>query len=305
MRNEHDDKDENKSLVKHSPSSDDGGFAGWTDEVEGDDRPQGAGVIQGKKLKFKDAKWVDRDNNDIPPDLEVAAVGIGRFVQRWEDGTAIETISVAAGAPFPDVDAMNEKIPRETWEDGPSGQPQGPYQACSVVYFIDLKTMDQYSFPAPTVTIGSSIAVRELRKTIVWMQKYRGANVFPIVKLSKAWMPTRHGGRMRPDFVKTGRWVRLGGGGDQVEALAPPSEVQQQLEDFAKPAEPELPLKEVQEPSLQEEMNDAIPDYDQPDLGLSEKATPPLPPARRNHKSKPGGKLKPRKAPAKNILDAG
>jgi hypothetical protein len=310
---DHNDDQEKRDLVKRAPSDiDDGGFAGWTDEVEGDDRPQGAGVIQGTKLKFKDAKWFGRDEKEIPSDLELAAVAVGRYLQKWEDKKPIETKSIAAGELFPDVDAMNEKIPRKEWVDGPNGEPhaQGPYQTTSVFYFVDLKTMDQYSFPAPTVTIGSSIAVRELRKTIVWMQKYRGANVYPIVKLSKTWMKTRYagGGRMRPHFEIL-RWVRLGGESVEAEALPPPSSetAQQQLDNFGKKAEPELPLKKVQEPTLQEEIGEDLNNFNDPlpeDLGEPKKAAAPLPPARRNHK-KSTEKSAPKKAPPKNILGAG
>src|SRR5215470_4244499 len=37
-------------------------FAGWTDEVEGYDQPQNAGIIQGNLIKFtNEATWVLRD----------------------------------------------------------------------------------------------------------------------------------------------------------------------------------------------------------------------------------------------------
>jgi hypothetical protein len=69
-------------------------------------------------------------------------------------------------------------------------------------------------------------------------------------------MNTRYGGRFRPHFEIT-RWVSLGGEGGQVEAL-PPSPPPRPLQTAA---QPEVPLKEVKEPSLAEDMGDEIPDF--------------------------------------------
>jgi hypothetical protein len=41
------------------------GFTGWEDSVEGVERPEGAGLIQGTFLKFSNtAQWVTRDEDD-------------------------------------------------------------------------------------------------------------------------------------------------------------------------------------------------------------------------------------------------
>jgi hypothetical protein len=303
-------------IIKKDPTNIDDGFAGWTDNVEGSERPQGAGVIQGVKIKFgNDATWLERDDNEMPPNLELVAVAIGRYVQRWQDQQPIETIPIASEQPFPDIEAMNEKVPRKEWTDGPDGKPRGPYQACSVVYLVNLNTMDRYSFPAPTVTIGSSIAVRELRDKIMWMRRLRGLNTYPVVVLSDTFFPTRFGGRQRPHF-KIVRWIRLDGEGGQVEALPPPTAKERQPDMFAKSAdEPaqqttsqsDLPLNEVKEPSLAEELNDKIPDFESEKAESPKAAAQPLPNPRRNHK-KPPAKTSAKKPPPKrasNILDAG
>jgi hypothetical protein len=58
-------------------------FAGWDDSVEGVDRPEGAGVIQGSLVKFSNtATWLTRDGDELPADLELVVVDIGRIVQR-------------------------------------------------------------------------------------------------------------------------------------------------------------------------------------------------------------------------------
>src|SRR6516164_9260835 len=121
-------------VVKKDPTSIDG-FAGWEDGVEGDDRPEGTGVIQGNLIKFSNqATWVTRDGDELPADLELVAVDVGRVVQRWQDQAPIETIVLEPHQKFPDVKAMNEKVPKKEWVEGPDGQMRGPYQAQHILY---------------------------------------------------------------------------------------------------------------------------------------------------------------------------
>jgi hypothetical protein len=208
---------------------------------------------------------------------------------------------------------MNEKVPRKEWVEGPSGELRGPWQAQHVLYLLDVGPMDKYTFA--TGTTGGRIAIRELRDKLVWMRRLRGPNVYPVITLADKFMNTRFGGRQRPFFVIK-RWVRLGGEGGEVEALPPPSLPPQTQPDlFAKPAgqsQSDLPLNEVKEPSLKEEMGDEIPFNDPiPDLGKAESlkaAAPPLPTARRNLKKPPaktGAKKPAPKRRPPNILDAG
>jgi hypothetical protein len=275
-------------------------FAGWEDGVEGDDRPQGAGVIQGTLVKFtNEAQWVTRDGDELPADLEPVVVDVGRVVQKWQDQAPVKTIILEPHQKFPDIEEMNDNTPRDEWVEGPDGKLRGPWQAQHILYLLDLKTMDKFTFP--TGTAGGRIAVRDLRDKIVWCRKYRGANTYPVITLSDVFFPTRFGGRQRPHF-KIVRWIRLGGEGGEVEALPPPSTP------AAKPApqttaEPELPLTTVKEPSLAEELNDDIPEFeDKP----SPKASPPRPTARRNLKKSPAkSRTKITGKSKRNILDAG
>ena len=116
-------------IVKKPPNVIDN-FAGWDDGIEGDDRPQGAGIIQGTLVKFtNEAMWVTRDGDELPPDLELIAVDVGRVVQRWQDAQPVETIILEPHQLFPDIEEMNEKVPRKEWVEGPDGQPRGPWQA--------------------------------------------------------------------------------------------------------------------------------------------------------------------------------
>src|SRR6516225_6216411 len=262
-------------IVKKDAASIDN-FAGWEDGVEGDDRPEGAGIIQGTLIKFtNEGKWVTRDGEELPTNLELVAANVNRVVQKWSEGQPVETIILEPHQKFPDVEEMNEKVPKKEWVEGPDGNMRGPWQAQHILYLLDPKTMDKFTFP--TGTVGGRIGIRELVDKTTWMRRLRGPNVYAVVLLSDTFMNTKWGGRQRPHF-KIVRWVRLGGEGGEVQALSPPaspSPTQQA------PVQPELPLKEVQEPSLKEEMSDEIPFNDAvPDLGKAETpkaSAPPLP----------------------------
>jgi hypothetical protein len=278
-------------IIKKDPTSIDN-FAGWEDGVEGDDRPQGAGIIQGTLIKFtNEATWVTRDGEELPADLELVAVNVNRVVQKWWDQQPVETIILKSHEKFPDIKKMNEKTPRGEWVEGRNkGEMVGPWQAQHILYLLDPKTMDKYTFP--TGTDGGRIAVGELRDKLVWMRRLRGPNVYPVVTLSDTFFPTRFGGRQRPHF-KIVRWVSLGGEGGQIEALPPPTAKERQPDMFAKSAnepapqttsQPDLPLNEVKEPSLAEELNDEIPDFGNENAESPKAAAPPLPNSRRNLK---------------------
>ena len=245
-------------------------FEGWEDGVEGHDRPQGAGVIQGTSVKFtNDSTWVTRDKIELESNLELVAVDVARVVQKWEDGSPIETIVLEPHQKFPDIESMNEAIPRDQWVEGPDGKPRGPWQAQHILYMVDLMTMEKYTFA--TGTVGGRIAIGELRDKLVWMRRVRGLNVYAVIVLRDKFMNTRFGGRQRP-FFSIVRWVKLGTEGGDVAALPAP----------ATPVADSPSL--VLEPSLKEELNDSIDDL--PGLGTAE--TPPKKPA------------KPGKAAAKN-----
>jgi hypothetical protein len=292
-------------IVKKEPTNIVDNFEGWEDGVEGDDRPEGAGVIQGTLIKFtNERKWVTRDGDQLPADFELVIVDVSRVVQKWQDQQPVETIILEPHQKFPDIKEMNAKVPEEEWGEGPDGEPRGPWQAQHIVYLLDLNTMDKYTFP--TGTNGGRRAIRDLRDKLVWMRKLRGANVYPVVTLSDTFMPTQWGGRQRPHFIVK-RWVRLGGEGGEVEALPSPKPVTAPLTE--KSAQAELPLSEVQEPSLKEELNDEIPDFSKSETkpaNKPNKASPPRPTARREFK-KPATKASARSPSRKRLanLDAG
>ena len=220
------------------------GFAGFEDEVEGATQPESRGVIRGTCVKFtNEAMWVASDDEELPAELELIVVDIGRVVQKWKSGQPIETIVLAPGAKFPDVNELNAAVPQTEWEEGPDGKPRGPWQAQFVVYLLNGETMDRYTFP--TGTTGGAIAVRDLVDRTNWMRRFRGPGVFPIVFLTDVFMRTRFGGRQRPHFdIK--RWVKLGDDGTALPAAETP-------------LLPDQGAQEVKAPTAKEATGDSIP----------------------------------------------
>jgi hypothetical protein len=186
------------------------------DHADGEAR---SSVIKGRLVKFSnDAAWLINDDEELPGDLELVAVDIVRVVQKWRDKAPVETRILAPDEKFPDIKQLNAETPRSEWVEGPDGELRGPWQSQHIVYLLDIKTMDTYSFA--TGTVGGAIAVRDLRERTSWMRRMRGSNVFPVVTVSDVFMNTRFGGRQRPHF-KIRRWVSFGGNGGLSVAESP------------------------------------------------------------------------------------
>jgi hypothetical protein len=200
----------------------------------------------------------------------LVAVEVKRVVQKWRDQTPVETRILEPGEPFPDMDELNDETPRAEWEEK-FGKLCGPWQAQHVLYLLCLLTMEMFTFP--TGTDGGRIAIRELRDKLVWMQRLRGSDVYALVTLSDTFFPTGFGGRQRPHF-KIGRWVRLGGKSEAPELV--PGPTSPTTPPIAAPAKQvELPLSNVAEPTLKEDLNDSIDDI----LNAVDTPSPPAKPA--------------------------
>ena len=262
MRDSSDDEPEKKNL----PATVDG-FDDVEDGVEGADEQRSDRVIQGERLTFSnDFVWLTGDDEEFPEERELLVVDTVKVVQKWVNQLPVEAIVVTPGHKWPDVDKLNDVCPKTEWGEDFNGKPRGPWQKTRVTYFIDLNTMEKFTWPASTV--GGDICIREFRDKVANMRKFRGARVFAIVKLGDAYMHTRFGGRQRPD-LKIARWIMLGPDGTALPApstpsLLPASSGKSQLDDFAKSAEPtkeakptaETPagFQTIDEPSLSEQM---------------------------------------------------
>jgi hypothetical protein len=204
--------------------------------VEGDEQR----VIQGAIVKFtNEATWTTKDEEDLPADQELIATGICRVLQKWIDHLPEETRVLAPGENV-DLEALNEAVPKDQWVEGPDGKPRGPFQCQYLLYLLDPKTMDKYTYA--TGTTGGGMAVRDLRDKVKWMRAMRGQNVFAVVTLSDKHMKTKFGGRQRPHFVVV-RWIALGG--DNANATALPA--------TGAGGGGAVVLREIEAPSLAEE----------------------------------------------------
>jgi|SRR5215831_15137893 len=210
-----------KNNTALTPIDERDGFAGFEDDVEGTEQTESRGVIRGVCVKFtNEATWVTSDGEELPLTLEPIVVDIARVVQRWKDQRPIETMVLAPGQKIPDIKALNAEVPQKEWEEGPDGKPRGPWQAQFIVYLLNQETMDRYTFP--TGTTGGAIAVRDLVDRTVWMRRFRGPSVFPVVRLKDVFMRTRFGGRQRPHFEIV-RWVKLGDDGTALPVADTPA----------------------------------------------------------------------------------
>jgi hypothetical protein len=195
------------------------GFDGYSDHVEGDESPQPRGIIRGLRLKFSNtAEYELPDGEVIGHGTKLIVTDIIRAVAKWGAGKnePPETTVIPPGQPFPDVQAMNESVPKDQWRQGPAGL-QGPYQTQQLVVMIEPQAMETYTFV--TSAIGGFIAVRELVDKVKTMRRYRGP-VSPIVTVGDRLMKTRFGERRRPHFEIVD-WIRMGDGGEPQQAALP------------------------------------------------------------------------------------
>jgi hypothetical protein len=194
-------------------------------------------VIVGSLLKFVDGQWTDM-GIAVPPGTKLLAVATNKVLQRWHDQRVIETIDQK---PLPDVELLNEAIPKEQWELGPNNEPRPPWQVTYVLYLLDPKICEKFTYA--NSTIGAKIAVTTLADKVTTMRKLRGANVVAEIELAAKPMTTRFGVKQRPEF-RILKWVNLGPGGGAPALIEAP-------------AQPKLP--EVKPPTTKEALNDELP----------------------------------------------
>jgi hypothetical protein len=107
-------------------------------------------MIQGTRIKFSnEGKWTDNQGIELDPGKHYLAIGVERVVNKWpvEQGPPLETIVLAPGQPFPNIDKMNKACPKSEWREA-FGKQVGPYKPQRLLYLLDrLMTLDKYTFP--------------------------------------------------------------------------------------------------------------------------------------------------------------
>jgi hypothetical protein len=222
------------------------GFNDFTTESEGDDAINTSSrVIQGTKLKYLDPRWLIEER-DVTGML-LTAIGVVNVANKWDDNNKpLITRILAPGEKFPDFDKLNAECPRSEWRTA-FGKEVGPWSGQHCLYLID-ENLNRYTWPSPTTTIGSAIAVRELVDQIKLARKFRGENVYPVIELNHTYFRTGYGDRERP-HLPVQRWVTLGP--DRAGALPTPDTP---VLSAGAPAD----ARTVAPPSTQEVLNDKI-----------------------------------------------
>jgi hypothetical protein len=184
-------------------------------------------IIRGSILRCNDGFWADREGLSFATGTEMLALGTTKAAQHWQGGKPIETII----GTLPDIEALNEAIPKDQWEQGLSGL-RPPWIVVFVVYLIDPRDGSIYTFINSTV--GARIAVERLTQRTQAMRMLRGQRVSPVVKLDAKPMVTKYGQKMRPEFTITD-WRDLSG--DEVEHKSTPQ--------IGKPVKPTTTAEEI------------------------------------------------------------
>jgi hypothetical protein len=159
-------------------------------------------LIRGPITGCVDGVWSAKDGSALP--RPVIAVATKEVVQCWKGGMPTQTITTL---PLPDVNELNAKVPKESWEEGLDGAPRPPWVRQYLVYLLDPQTAGVFTYINGTT--GARIAVRELRDKVQMMRALRCAHVVPLVELSAKPMKTRFGTKQRP-FFKIIDWRILG-----------------------------------------------------------------------------------------------
>jgi hypothetical protein len=193
------------------------GFNDYTSEVEGesDALDTSSHAIVGDKIKFIDPRWL-LGGTDITGML-LTLIGTRNVVTKWgHDNKPLVTRILLPGKKFPNFKKLNDECDRSEWRDS-FGKMVGPGSGQHCLYFID----DNYrrlTWPSPTGTIGSCIAVDEIVADIQVARKFRGQDAFAVVELSHTNFRTCAGLKQRPKLVVK-QLVKLGL--DRVGALFP------------------------------------------------------------------------------------
>jgi hypothetical protein len=222
----------------------------------------------------KPQPWINRDDSPLDLGREWFVMSTRTALQLWQHGELIDTLVKQKGKPLPDLAELNAKIPQSTWDEGFDGKPKPPWQQQWFVHLLDPQTAERRTFVGNS--IGAMRGVTELQDDVSWMRRLRVKAVSPIVTFGTKPMNTKYGIKPRPWFRVT-RWIALNiDGGVAVEnktppALPPTGEAEQPEaerpdgypNDYAaakgRASNKKPKLKEVERPTLVEELDDEIP----------------------------------------------
>ena len=220
-----------ESTAMHPPALD--GVDGYTNATEDGSSTSSAFA---PLVKFtNDHRYVLlRDDTALPSTKSYILYDIERATVKWppEGDRPPERHPLPAGAPWPCVETLNERTPKNEWRTGPDGGSQGPWAMEHRILILESETMAPFLFV--TQTTGGNTAVSELARQVQAMRKLCGKHVHPVISLATT-MWSKRFNRLRPSFPIQ-RYVEIGGD----PQLSGPT------------------VKEVARPSIREEVNDEI-----------------------------------------------
>jgi len=237
--------DEHETKTENLPVRSDDGF----DDSDNNDR-----LLQGTRAACVDGEWTRAsDGTKIPPDKRFLVLATAEGLQHWEDGQLVEERIKKPNEPLPNVDELNAKISEDTWEDGING-PRPPWTYVFAVYLLDLD--DGSIWTHLNSTNGAARATRELKSRVKWKrQLLSGRRVNPIVTLGKQLVSKAYK-KLGPDFIIVD-WRDL-------DPALPQQTAPRQLEDHTEKRPLNDPVADigrpVVEPTLEEMLNDKIPE---------------------------------------------
>jgi hypothetical protein len=135
----------------------------------------------------------------------------------WCSKTPIERIVEDPDNPI-DLKALNDAIPVKEWEAGFDGNPKPPWVRTYVNFFVDPDTGAKLI--VSNSTAGQKVAYEVLLDRTIFMRKFRGEAVLPVIKLSSKAMKTKWGVKQRPDFEIVD-WKSLGGPNGAAQIAGP------------------------------------------------------------------------------------
>ena len=180
-------------------------------------------------LKFKKGVY-ELSGEEVPMGRKYIAhcVGYTRCWIKFENQQVVDRkmFRVAEGRRPPDREELDAKD-ESTWPKGPNGQPSDPWVYQYLLPMEDLQTGDVVIFV--TSSIGGKRAVADLCKAYNRRVVRTGQSAQPVVKLSKAVMPTRmYGDVPRPAFEIDG-WTSDGESG--IREVKAPDTLKQEMDD--------------------------------------------------------------------------
>lgn len=180
-------------------------------------------IIGTKAVITKQGEWINGSTKEpLQEDLKLIVVEIARAIQKWEGDLPVDdcTRFLDQHEAVPELDMMNEAIPKKEWGEGPDGKPRGPWQFQWLVYLLDPKSMAKYTYAFNTT--GGRMALEALTDATRSKRLLtRQPNWFPVVLLRDTiFVSKRFGDIPRPHFEIVD-WVMLGGA--PAPTLAPAS----------------------------------------------------------------------------------